>query len=108
MTSRSSASTSAEGGGFQKPVHLREGGFEPARVIVIRNAAAGTVGIAGDIGRVGNHKIDALRLHRAHDLNAVAMQYSVEVGGGGRGQCACHGVPLFVIGLIEKTKRAGL
>src|SRR4051812_34038935 len=34
----------AERGGFQNTVHLCEGRFQPARVIVIGNAAAGTVG----------------------------------------------------------------
>ena len=44
----------AEGGGFEKPVHLREGGFEPLRVVVVRNAAPGAVGVAGDVGRLGH------------------------------------------------------
>ena len=89
----------AEGGGFQKPMHLRESRFEPARVVVIGNAAAGTVGITGDIRRIGYDKIDAGGLHPAHDLDAIALQDGVEIGGVGCGQCACgHGVPLFVIG----------
>ena len=31
----------------------------------------------------------------AHDLDAIPMQDGVEVGGVGRGEGACHGVPLF-------------
>src|SRR4051812_9042876 len=42
----------AEGGGFQKPVHLREGGFEPARIVVVGHAATITRAISGDIGRI--------------------------------------------------------
>jgi hypothetical protein len=40
-----------------------------------------------------------VRTHVAHDLDAIPMQDGVEVGGVGRGEGACHGVPLFPFGL---------
>jgi hypothetical protein len=70
----------AEGGGFQKPVHLREGRFEPLHIVVIGDRAAVTRAIAGDVGRIGNDKIDAAGLHPAHDLDAIALQYATGCG----------------------------
>jgi hypothetical protein len=39
-----------------------------------------------------------VRTNVAHDLDAIPMQDGVEVGGVGRGEGACHGVPLFPFG----------
>ena len=40
-----------------------------------------------------------VRTHVAHDLDAIpTMHHSVEVGGVGRGEGACHGLPL--LGLV--------
>jgi hypothetical protein len=63
----------AERGGFQKPVHLCEGWFEPLRVVGA---------IARDVGRVGDDQVHAAELHRVRDFDAVALQDGAEVGGG--------------------------
>jgi len=59
-------------------VHLREGRFEPARIVVVGDGAAVAGAIARYVGRVGDHEVDSARLHPAHDLDAVAVRHGVE------------------------------
>jgi hypothetical protein len=46
--------------------------------------------IARDVGRIGDHPVDGAGLEGAHDLDAIAVQDGVEVGGAGC-EGACHG-----------------
>jgi hypothetical protein len=57
---------------FQDTVHLRESGPEPGSVAVIGDGAAAAVPVADDVGRIGQDKIDALRGHFSHKVDAVA------------------------------------
>lgn len=61
----------------QEPVHLGEGGAKPFGGVVAGELAAGAVAIAGDVGRVRQHKVHAGAGEAGHHLGAVIMKHCV-------------------------------
>jgi hypothetical protein len=52
---------------------LREGGFQPGVIVIVDDAAAGAVVVADQIGRIGQHEIDAAGGQVGHDIDAVEV-----------------------------------
>src|ERR1700730_11170700 len=44
---------------FQQAKDFREGRIDPAVIVVIRDGSPGTVTVVRDVGRIGQHEIDA-------------------------------------------------
>lgn len=66
---------------FQHAVKLGEGRFDPLEIVAVdRSAAAGRVAV--DVGRVGQNEVHAFEFDAAHDVDAVAVEDDVVVGGG--------------------------
>jgi hypothetical protein len=65
---------------FQEPVHFGEGRSEPSVVGVVGDGGAGAGQVAGDVRRIGQDEIDAVRGHPAHEVDAVALQDGVRNG----------------------------
>jgi hypothetical protein len=91
---------------FQHTIELGEGRLDPLEIVVAdRSAVAGRIAV--DVRRIGQNEIHAFGFEAAHDVDTVAVQDCVEVGGGGRGQCAGgHGVSFLCFSrLIATCKR---
>src|ERR1035437_3995761 len=77
--------------GLQDAVDLREGGFEPCVIVIVDDASAGAVAVADQIGRIGQHEINARSRQVGHDIDAVAAGDAVEHLGEEAVHCCLHG-----------------
>lgn len=68
--------------GLEYSEHLGEGRIEPAVVIVVGNTAADAVAVTHEVGRVGQHEVDAVAGDAARFVHAVAVDEAA--GGSGR------------------------